>query len=450
MVSGADNPAHLAMAALCRLIMLLAVTAILLRCRRMNHAARQSERRYRLLFDSLTIAIWEHDFSPIVAQLARLREEGISDIRRHIETHPDIVIAMRKLVRITDVNATALTMMGFERKEDFFDYLGDFLPEGDKSFAECIIAIDERRPLFHTEAVVIPRDGAPRQITISFGLGPQASLDRVPGSILDISRSKALEGQIQHAREELAEVQRTGALAAMSASIAHELNQPMAVIHNYANAAQRWLARVPPDLEEVQQALQGLTRGVDHARLVMQRVRSLIGEARIDRAEIDLADVLAGTVTLMGREAAESQTRLTLFSSPAEPVMVLGDAILLKQVFANLILNAIQAMESTAPGRRIVTLALDARDGQATVSVCDQGPGWADPGTQQDFDSFFTTKKNGMGLGLSISRTVVERHDGTMRRSRAPGGGARVDVTLPLAVNVVAIPCAAAPGLIPV
>ncbi|MCW2338253.1 signal transduction histidine kinase [Sphingobium sp. B2D3A] len=417
------------------LTVLLVATVLLLRNQSMNSTIERSDRRYRIVFDTLAIAIWEHDFTVVVEELKRLRENGVTDIRRYVAEHPDFVIDMRRSVRITDVNATALTMMGVTSKQAFFSHLSGFLPETDDSFSECIVAIDERRPLFQTEAVVMPLNGEPRQVIVAFGLGPDATLDRVPGSILDVSHRRALETQILRTREELAESQRSSVVAAMSASIAHELNQPMSAIQSFADAATRWLSRSPPNLNEAKEALAGLTLGVEHARTVMQRVRALVGQSRIELCDVELEGLIATTVALMRREASEHGARLIIIPATEETLTIRGDRILLKQVLINLITNAIQAMINTPPDRRIVTLTLDRKGNQATIEVADSGAGWdsAEPGNV--FGSFFTTKRNGMGLGLSIAKMVVERHEGSITRRNAESGGAVVDLTLPLIVE---------------
>jgi len=417
------------------LTVLLVATLLLLRNQSMNSTIERSDRRYRIVFDTLAIAIWEHDFTVVVEELKRLRESGVTDIRRYVAEHPDFVIDMRRSVRITDVNATALTMMGVTNKEDFFSHLSGFLPETDDSFSECIVAIDERRPLFQTEAIVMPLNGEPRQIIVAFGLGPDAMLDRVPGSILDVSHRRALETQILRTREELAESHRTSAIAAMSASIAHELNQPMSAIQSFADAAGRWLSRSPPNLEEARQALAGLTMGVQHARTVMQRVRALVGQSCIDLCDIELEGLIATTIALMRREAAEHGVRLIIVPATEETLTVKGDRILLKQVLVNLISNAIQAMVNTPPDRRVVTLTLDRKQDQAVIAVADCGTGWDTSASGNVFGSFFTTKRNGMGLGLSIAKMVVERHEGTITRRNAESGGAVVELTVPLSVE---------------
>lgn len=421
--------AHLAIS----IAVLVATMFLLLRASAMDTAARMGERRYRNIFDTLAMAIWEHDFTSVAEQIKRVRASGVVDLRRFLDQNPQFVIDMRRQVRITDVNAAALKMMGVTSKEEFFGTLGDFLPETDESFAECIIALDERRPLFQAETVVVSRGGEPRQIIVAFGLGAEACLDKVPGSILDVTGRKALEAQIGRARADLADAQRTGALAAMSASIAHELHQPMSAIQSYADAARRWLARTPPDLREATAALTGLVQAVGHARTVMHRVRSLVGNARIEFNDIDIGELLSTTVTLMERDAAEAGTRMSLSLEAAGPLVVKGDRILLKQVFVNLVINALQAMEAIPPRRRFVDLRVIRLGDEVVVRVEDTGPGWEAAAESKVFGSFYTTKEHGMGLGLSISRTSLERHGGTIALRPGRGGGALVEVSLPLA-----------------
>lgn len=397
-------------------------------------AARGSdeEHHYQTVFNTVAIAIWEYDFSQVAAALQDLRASGVTDLRQHLHQHPCFIPAMRQLVRITDVNVAALAMMGLTEAQRPRALCENFLHDADASFAECLIAIDERHPLFQTEAIVRSLDGEPHQVIIALCLGQDIALRRVPASVLDVSHRRALEIQLQKTREQLARVQRTGALAAMSASIAHELNQPMAAIHSFADAARRWLSLSPPNVGETASALEGLSESVTHAQAVMARIRSLVGNAQIDFAEVELDGLLLTTVALMRREAAESGTRLQVIAEEDKALSVAGDRILLKQVFVNLVSNAIQAMQATPAADRVVTIALERRRDSAVVIVSDRGRGWDELDNDRAFDSFFTTRKDGMGLGLSISRTVVERHGGMILRYNRQGGGAVVEVQLPL------------------
>jgi C4-dicarboxylate-specific signal transduction histidine kinase len=207
----------------------------------------------------------------------------------------------------------------------------------------------------------------------------------------------------------------------------------MSAIQSYADAARRWMARTPPDLYEVTAALTGLGQAVGHARTVMHRVRSLVGNARIALTDIDLGELLSHTVALMERDAEEAGTRISLELASGTSFAVKGDRILLKQVFVNLVTNAIQAMEAVPSSRRLVSLQVVGLGDEVIVRVEDTGPGWEVAAEMKVFGSFYTTKAQGMGLGLPISRTTVERHGGSIALRRGQAGGALVEVSLPLA-----------------
>jgi two-component system sensor kinase FixL len=408
-----------------------AVTTILLLRGNATYAAMKvSEARYRSIFNELAVGIWEHDFTAVQAELATLRVRGVVDLRRYIGENPSFVVETRKMVRITDVNATAMSMMGVQSREEFFSHLSDFLPETDDTFAECLIALDERRGLFIAETMVQPRRGEPIDVIVMFSLAGSGPLARVPGSVLDVSQRKRLETEMERTRADLAQVQRASALGAMTASIAHEINQPLAAISGYTDAACRWLRRDPPDIEEADAALAGLVAAVEHARQVVQRVRALVGNARTATQPVDLNEVIRDAASLFERGASVGATRIVLEPEPA-PVICHADPILLKQLLVNLITNAIQAMHLIPPAGRVVTLSVQRKDAHASLVVEDNGPGW-DIDRDQAFQTFYTTKAEGMGLGLSICKATMESLDGEIELGTADQGGASVMLTFPL------------------
>ncbi|MBC3941920.1 sensor histidine kinase [Sphingomonas albertensis] len=402
-----------------------AVTTILLLRGKAVYAAMQvSESRYRSIFNELAVGIWEHDFTTVQAALSELRSRGVFDLRRYIEDNPSFVAEARRMVRITDVNATAMTMMGVHSQAEFFSHLSDFLPETDDTFAECLIAIDERRALFIAETMVQPRRGDPIDVIVMFSLSGSGPLARVPGSVLDVSQRKRLEMQMARTRADLAQVQRASALGAMTASIAHEINQPLAAISGYTDAACRWLRRDPPAIEEVDAALKGLVSAVDHAGQVVQRVRALVGNARTETQPVDLNDVIREAASLFERGATEGSARIVLEPEP-DPVVCEADPILLKQLLVNLVTNAIQAMHLMRPTDRVVTLCVRRTGTHASIAVEDNGPGW-DIDRDSAFQTFYTTKAEGMGLGLSICKATMESLDGAIELGTTDQGGASV------------------------
>lgn len=405
-------------------------TGMLLHRQVMDVRVARGERRHEDMLNALAVAIWEHDFTPVEAAIAEVRANGVTDLRAYLEANPGFVSAARALVRITDVNQTALDMMGVTSKHAFFQRLSDFLPLEDESFQGCILAIDERRDMFQAETQVIAANGEPIDIIVAFSLSPHRSLDRVPGSILDIRQRKRLELAIERARLELEKVHRAAAMGAMSASIAHEINQPLSAIQSFSNSAIRWLDRDAPNLTEVRQSLVGLNSAVTNVYEVMQRIRNLVGSSRGEAARVNLRSLICDTVAFANRDA-EVQGAKVAFAHGGGDVTILGDSVLLKHLLMNLITNALQAMEGISGGEKLIEIDLQSINEVAHVTIRDRGPGLASSICDNQFEPFFTTKAGGMGLGLSICRSIVELHDGEISLTNHPLGGAKVSLSLP-------------------
>jgi signal transduction histidine kinase len=405
-------------------------TGLLLHRATLDQRMAREERRYATMTDTLAIAIWEHDFSPVAAAIAAVRACGVTDLRAYLREHPEFVADIRRQVRITDVNQTALDLMGVPSKAAFFRKLGDFLPETDTSFADCIVAIDEQRPMFQTETQVLAADGTPIDVIVAFSLAPGTCLEHVPGSILDIRQRKRLETTVERTRIELERVQRTAAIGAMSASIAHEINQPISAVQSYADAAARWLARPEPDLDEVRLSLAGLNQAVANVHAVIQRVRSLVGGGQGEMQPLGFGSLVADTLALAARDLDAHGARIHV--APLGEPWVVGDPILLQHLLLNLITNALQAMESAGVPEKRMDLTLHANADHVLLLLRDHGPG-LDPAIVHPFETFTTTKPGGMGLGLSICRSIVELHDGRIALSNHPDGGALAAIELPLA-----------------
>jgi PAS domain-containing protein len=179
----------------------VAVTTGMLFHRQVMDARVARERqRHEGMLNSLAVAIWEHDFTPVAAAIDAVRASGVSDLRAFLDANPGFVVATRALVQITDVNETALEMMGVPTKQAFFQRLSDFLPETDESFYDCILAIDERREMFQAETRMITASGEMIDVIVAFSLSPDRCLHSVPGSILDNRQRKRLESTIEGTR----------------------------------------------------------------------------------------------------------------------------------------------------------------------------------------------------------------------------------------------------------
>ncbi|ONG55816.1 hypothetical protein BKE38_08140 [Pseudoroseomonas deserti] len=390
-----------------------------------------SESRYRTIFETLAVGIWEHDFRPVQQALADLRAGGVTDLPRYLAEHPDFVIATRRLVNITDVNATALKLLGVPSKEQFFTHLSGFLPETDESFAQCLIALDAGQPHFTAEARLRAADGAAVDIIVALNFPPPGeSLARVQASVLDITERRRMQDMLAQMRAELERAGRVAALGELAAAIAHEVNQPLAAIRAGADAARRWLTRDPPELEEARAALAEVGASARHGGEVVRRIRHLLGKSEPERLPLDLSDLVAEALRLVQRELQAAGVALSLELAPG--LLLRGDRILLQQLFVNLVTNALQAMQPLPEGERRLLLRAKAVEGMAELRVQDSGPGFCPEGAARAFDAFFSTRPGGMGLGLAVSRSIVEAHDGMIAIEPGPGG--RLRLALPLAI----------------
>lgn len=397
----------------------------------MHDDERSSGRRYQRIFDTLAVAIWEQDLRPVKAATEALRARGVADVRRYVGEHPEFVREVRRAVRITDANETALRMLGVGSKDEFQN-LSDFLPEEDESFGHLIAAIDENQATFMAETRIRTANRGLVCVIVAFSFPPGVSLGRVTGSVLDISERVRMQETIDRTRAELELALRLASLGEVTASISHEVNQPLSAAMSYAQACQRWLARTPPDLGEATAALRGVADAAQHASDVVKRVRKLMGKVAADSLPVPVDGMVLDAMRFVQRDIQEREVALDL-QLRAGGAAVLGDRILLQQVVINLVSNAVQAMGSVAPFARRVLIATSIAEADAIVDVIDTGPGFSDEAVERGFQAFYTTKARGMGLGLSISRSTVEMHSGTITIGNRPDGpGAAVRVRLPL------------------
>jgi PAS domain S-box-containing protein len=241
----------------------------------------------------------------------------------------------------------------------------------------------------------------------------------------DLTESRRAEEAVQAAQAELARVARATTLGELTASIAHEINQPLAAIVNNANASRRMLANPAPDLGEVRQAVEDIAEAGTRTAEIISRVRALLKKTSPERRPLDINQVIHEVLALIPNEL-ELQHVSVQMELEAAPPPVLGDRVQLQQVLLNLIMNGMEAMNSVSDRPRVLMLQTHANASGLEITVQDSGTGLDPRHVSQLFDTFFTTKTTGMGMGLSISRSIIEAHSGRLWASanRATPGAA--------------------------
>jgi PAS domain S-box-containing protein len=260
-----------------------------------------------------------------------------------------------------------------------------------------------------------------------------AGEEELVGAVMDVTEARQQQEALADAQAQLAHANRVATLGALAASIAHEVNQPLAAIVANGDANLRWLGRPVPDLVAVRDGLERMIADAERASGVVNRVRALARNKQSERHPVDVNAVISDVVKLVGREIASHQVALRLELAANLPA-VLGDRVELQQLIINLVINGIQAMAAVAD--RPHRLAIRSRrddGGDVQVTVEDSGHGIDPANANRLFDAFYSTKAGGMGLGLSICRSIVEAHGGRISACNCAAGGAIFSFTLPAA-----------------
>jgi C4-dicarboxylate-specific signal transduction histidine kinase len=256
--------------------------------------------------------------------------------------------------------------------------------------------------------------------------------------VLDLTERKRAEAEARESERryhevqlELAHANRLATTGQLTASIAHEVNQPIAATVTNAQAALRWLGRQPPDLEEVRQALGRIVEGGNRAGNVIDRIRALVKKAPPQKDHLEINRAVREVLELTRAEAAKNDIWVQTDLADGLP-LIEGDRVQLQQVILNLIINAVEAMSEVSDGmRELIICTRRAETNGVLVTVKDSGPGLAMVSIERMFDPFYTTKPAGLGMGLSICRSIIEAHEGRLWMSANLPRGATFQFTVP-------------------
>jgi PAS domain S-box-containing protein len=369
---------------------------------RAEAALRESEERYRLLV------------------------EGVKD---------HAIFMLDPEGRITTWNRGAERIIGYRAEEILGEHFSRFYPLDDleRGQPELDLKIAAEKGHYESEGWRVRKDGTRflANVLITAVLDQAGRLRGYSKLTRDITERKRAEEALRTAQAELAHAARVMVLGELTASIAHEINQPLAALVAHGYACQRWLGRDLPDLDEARKSVEHMIENAMRAGNVIKGLRALVQKAASERESLDVNEIVRQVIDLIAGELRDNQVTLQTELQSNLPA-VLGYRVQLQQVVLNLMLNSNEAMKEVPSAlRKLVIRSETSNPADVTVAVRDSGPGMKAQELERIFDSFFSTKEGGLGLGLSISRTIVEAHGGRLWATLNEGCGATFFVSLP-------------------
>jgi PAS domain S-box-containing protein len=368
---------------------------------------------------------------------ARARQRRAENEKRMSETRfskvfsaspVSISLIRRSDGRIVDANPAWERLTGVSRDEALgkthLELGFGFEEPGEQRFLEHLASV---MPLRDFEQRLRMPNGSSRLLSVS------AELANLHGEPCFISMAKDITDiqEAEEARQKLQQASRLGMLGELTASIAHEVNQPLGAILSNADAATMLMERPDPPLDEIREILSDIRRDDMRASEVIRQVRSMVMRGKTDTVPLDAGELVRRVAAMVRHDCKARSISLTCDVSENLPE-IRGEKVRIEQVLLNLLLNAMEALKEVAPDERRIRLAVaPAQDGMVEISVSDSGPGIPPNLMERIFENFFTTKSEGMGLGLALSRSIAEAHGGKLLARNAPGGGACFHLILP-------------------
>jgi two-component system sensor kinase FixL len=365
-----------------------------------------------------------------------LREVGSADhLRSILETVPDAMVIIDEKGRIISFSKTAERLFGFAEAELVGENVSTLMPSPDRErhdgYLERYLKTGEKRIIGIGRVVTgRRRDGTTFPMELAVGETRIGDERVFTGFIRDLTERQDYEKRLHTVQAELAHVSRVTAMGTLATSIAHELNQPLTTIANYVETASAMLANDPdgPTVATIREALDECAKEAVRAGQIVRRLRDYISRGETERSVVSLTRLVNEASALAFVGAGAQSVDLTV--KIGENDLVLVDRVQIQQVILNLIRNAVEAMQDMPHGR--LTIGAIRREPRLIeVIVSDSGPGLAPEIAADPFAPFHSTKATGMGVGLSISRTIVEAHEGRIWADESPYGGTSFHFTLP-------------------
>ncbi|MEM5365701.1 ATP-binding protein [Paraburkholderia azotifigens] len=398
----------------------------------------RSEHRYRQLFSETPGGLWQTEAQTLVAMLTSLRQHGVRDLSQYIDDHPEWLISAYEGLVLEDANHYAMQMSGARDGRELLGPLSWVWRANPGTFRRAVTSRYNGEELSQETTKLPTLDG--RVIDVLFTVArPRKNDDQGMAviSLVDLTERIRAQDMLQRVQADFAHAARISMLGELAASIAHELKQPLAAINMSGQAVLRWLNRPVPNLDEARATGERIMVDAERAVNIIQRIRRMAVRDTPEHTRVSLADLIDEALGFLGHELQLHSVAVTrAYAAGAQHV--LADCVQLQQVIVNLTVNAMQAITQAQNARREITIRVDMQDAATLCcAVEDSGPGIAPEHLDSLFESFFTTRESGMGMGLPICRSIVEAHGGRiLADNKSVHGGARSGLTLPMVSGI--------------
>jgi PAS domain S-box-containing protein len=407
----------------------------LTQAKRARAAQEASERRYRDFFHFLPVPLLRLEGQAVMEIFQQARAEGIVDFSEYLKHRPDVLAGILEGLKIVEVNRRAVEMLRGRSPDEFTGSVTRYWTESLDTFREVMGARYAGKPGFEGLAKMVAHDGTIIDTLFFAAFGPITGAQNISlVGLIDVSDRVRAQEMLARVQAEMAHAARVSVLGELTASIAHEVSQPLTAIGTNTEASLIWLEHSPPDLNEIRELATSTAAEVQRAADIIHRVRSMALRSNPEFRNIDVNAVVGEAMLFLRHELQRNDVKAS-FELGGDLPKIFGDRVQLQQVIVNLAVNAMQAMTQTEDGSRVLTIKTAAGPADdVTITVEDTGPGIGGEAFSRLFESFFTTKSTGMGMGLPICRSIIEAHGGRILASnRDKGSGACFVILLPAA-----------------